>query len=124
LLVISYASVTRCRIALLDVDLDLDRMLVVGVPEAAERVLGLARVAIPEDDPMCGIRPVPGPRTLSLMPPASASPASVPDSPRCSISCHRQRLDQRAVRLRLESGAVAGDDVPRLAGRLGQPVLL
>jgi hypothetical protein len=41
--------------------------LVVGVPEAAERVLGLARVAIPEDDPMCGIRPVPGPRTLSLM---------------------------------------------------------
>jgi hypothetical protein len=65
LLVISYASVTRCRIALLDVDLGLDRVSVVGVPEAAERVLGLARVAIPQDDPMSGIRPVWGPRTLS-----------------------------------------------------------
>ena len=32
-------SVTRRRIALLDVDLDLDRMLVVGIAEAAERLL-------------------------------------------------------------------------------------
>jgi hypothetical protein len=43
-------SVARRRIALLDVDLDLDRMLVVRAPEAAERLLRLARIAIAQDD--------------------------------------------------------------------------
>ena len=41
------ASVTHRRIALLDVNLDLDRVLIVGVREAAER---LARVTILQDD--------------------------------------------------------------------------
>jgi hypothetical protein len=34
----------------LDLDLDLDRMLVVRAPEAAERLLGLAGVAVTNDD--------------------------------------------------------------------------
>jgi hypothetical protein len=42
--------VTRRRIILLDVDLDLDRMLIVGIPQAAERLLGLARIAVTNDD--------------------------------------------------------------------------
>jgi hypothetical protein len=37
-------------VALLDVDLDLDRMLIVGIPEAAERLLGLARITVAQDD--------------------------------------------------------------------------
>jgi len=37
-------GVARRRIALLEVDLDLDRMLIVGNPEAAERLLRLARI--------------------------------------------------------------------------------
>jgi hypothetical protein len=43
-------SVTRRRIACLDVDLDLDRMLILDIPEPAERQLGLARIAVAEDD--------------------------------------------------------------------------
>jgi hypothetical protein len=43
-------SVTRRRIALLEVDLDLDRILIVGISEAAERLLGLARIPIAQDD--------------------------------------------------------------------------
>jgi hypothetical protein len=42
-------SVARGCIALLDIDLDLNCMLVVGVPEAAERLLGLARITIAQD---------------------------------------------------------------------------
>ena len=44
------ASVTHRRIALLDVNLDLDRVLIVGVREAAERLLRVARVTILQDD--------------------------------------------------------------------------
>ena len=49
-------SIARRRIAFLDVDLDLDSMLVVGTPEAAERLLGLARIAVAQDlgDPVVG----------------------------------------------------------------------
>jgi hypothetical protein len=42
------------RIALLDVDLDLDRMLVVRAPEAAERLFGLARIPVAQDDQSAG----------------------------------------------------------------------
>jgi hypothetical protein len=48
------ASVTRRRIALLEIDLNLDRMLVVGAREAGERLLGLARIAISQDDQPAG----------------------------------------------------------------------
>jgi hypothetical protein len=37
-------GVARRRIALLEVDLDLDRVLVIGIAEAAERLLRLARI--------------------------------------------------------------------------------
>ena len=46
----------RRRVAFLDIDLDLDRMLIVGVAEAAQRLLGLARIAVAQDDqPPSGI---------------------------------------------------------------------
>jgi hypothetical protein len=41
-------SVTCGRIALLDADRDVDRVLVVRVPEPAKRLLGLARIAVAE----------------------------------------------------------------------------
>jgi hypothetical protein len=44
------AGVPDCRVALLDVDLDLDRVLVIGVPEAAQRLLRLARTTVAQDD--------------------------------------------------------------------------
>jgi hypothetical protein len=40
-------GVADCRVTLLEVDLDIDRMLVVDAPEAAERLRGLARTAVP-----------------------------------------------------------------------------
>ena len=43
-------SVARRRIALLDVDLDLDRMLVVRAPEATKRLLRLARITVAHHD--------------------------------------------------------------------------
>jgi hypothetical protein len=44
-------SVTRRRrIALLEIDLDLDRMLVVRASEAAERLFRLTRIAVAQDD--------------------------------------------------------------------------
>jgi hypothetical protein len=47
-------SVTRHRITLLQIALDLDRILVVGAPESAERLLVLARVAVADDDQPAG----------------------------------------------------------------------
>src|SRR5688500_9482877 len=43
-------SGARRGITLLDVDLDLDRMLVTDVPEATERLLGFTRIAVAQDD--------------------------------------------------------------------------
>jgi hypothetical protein len=43
-------SVTPGRIAFLEVDLDLDRMLIVGIPEAVERLLRHARITVAQDD--------------------------------------------------------------------------
>jgi hypothetical protein len=48
-------SVASGGISLVDVELDLDRMLVVDVRKAAERLFGLARIAVPQV-----IRPPPG----------------------------------------------------------------
>ena len=43
-------SVARGRIAFLEADFDLDCMLVIRAPEAAERMLRLSRITIAQDD--------------------------------------------------------------------------
>jgi hypothetical protein len=114
-------GVTGRPIALLKVDLDLDRMLIVSIAKAAERLLGFARIAVAQDDKappgiFSGstlLRSIVAPSTvsssaLSAFRTCSALLAGIDYSARscCSISagsCPDQRSAARATSSRLDS---------------------